>query len=363
MDNFLSGGIAELEQAKAAIERAAELTADMEETEKLLRANEKDIEAQKKFMNDKIEASIRNRREELEKAHDDQIAIAKKDLKSAEKNKKSARNKAVNDRIAESTDYLNQENKRLNGQIKTLFKQANVPSFCNTTLYYALFNARTVKDFFIFAIAVLLAVAAIPNIVCALIDVKTIFKVLIYIGIILVFLLIYFFIFISTRSDQKADAIDKAHSIRRKIETNNQQIKSLSHNIKNDSDDSTYGLESFDADIQRCNDVINEKEAAKAAAVEDFNNYTASSIRKEIENENLPIIEELELEGKALKADLDKKQAEAQAANTDLTNTYAAYLGAKNATTDKVDELIGIIKEGKAQTIMQALDVQSGEIK
>ena len=363
MENFLSGGIAELEQAKAAIEKAAELTSEMEETEKLLRANDKDVDAQKKFMNDKIEASIRNRREELEKAHDDQIAIAKKDLKSAEKNKKSARSKAVNERIQESTDYLTQENKRLNAQIKSIFKQAKVPSFCNTTFYYALFNARTVKDFFIFAITVLIAVAVIPNVVCALLDVKTVFKVLIYIGIILVFLVIYFLIFINTRSDQKANAIDKARSLRRKIDANNKQIKSMSNSIKSDSDESSYGLENFDSEIQRCNDAIHERESAKATAVEDFNNYTAGSIRQEIENENLPIIEQLELDGKALKADFEQKQAAAQAANNEVTNTYATYLGAKNVTAEKIDELIGIINEGKAQTIMQALDVLNGEIK
>lgn len=363
MENFLSGGIAELEQAKAAIAHASELTADMEETEKLLKANEKDVDAQKKFMNDKIEASIRNRREELEKAHDDQIAIAKKDLKSAEKNKKSARNKAVNERISESTEYLIQENKRLNSQIKNIFKQANVPSFCNTRFYYALFGARTIGDFFIFAITVLIAVAVIPNVVCALLDVKTVFKVLIYIGIILVFLLIYFLIFISTRTDQKAAAIDKARSIRKRISANNKQIKSLSANIKNDQDESTYGLETFNSEIDRCTAAVKEREDAKAAAVEDFNNYTANSIRQEIENENLPVIEELEIEGKALKADLEKKQADAKAANDELTSTYSAMLGAKNATVEKVDELIGIINEGKAQTIMQALDVLNGEMK
>ena len=65
MENFLSGGIPELEQAKAAIDNTARLTAEFNETEKLLKANEKDVDAQRKFMSDKIDASVKNRREEL----------------------------------------------------------------------------------------------------------------------------------------------------------------------------------------------------------------------------------------------------------------------------------------------------------
>jgi len=363
MENFLSGGILELKEARAAVSNAERLTSEMEETEKLLKANDKDVDAQKKFMNDKIESSIRNRREELEKAHDDQIAIAKKDLKSAEKNRKNARSKAVNERIAESTEFLNEENKKLNSQIKSVFKQGKVPSFCNTSLYYALFNAKTVKDFVIFAIAVLVAIAVIPNVVCLLLDVKTIYKVLIYIGIILIFLAIYFLVLIGTKSDSKAQAIDKAGAMRRKIAANKKQIKAMSNSIRSDVDESSYGLETFDSEISRCTQAIEEKEEAKKAALEDFDNYTAASIRTEIENENLPVIEQLELDGKALKADLEQKQAATQNAGNEIASKYAAFLGAKNANVDKIDELIGIINDGRAQTIMQALDVLNGEIK
>lgn len=100
-----------------------------------------------------------------------------------------------------------------------------------------------------------------------------------------------------------------------------------------------------------------------SAALKDFDTNTAARIRMEIENENIPVIQQLEADGKALKADFVQKQADAQAAQTEINNTYAAYLGAKNATPEKIDDMITIIEEGRASTIMQALDIINGEIK
>ena len=361
MDNFLSGGIAELEQAKEAISNAAMLNEDLEETEKLLRSNEKDVDAQKKFMSDKIDASIRNRREELEKVYDDQIAEARRNLKAAERSKKNAKSKAVNEKVISATEHLNAENKKLNSQIQKMFREAKIPSFCNTAYYYALFDARTVKDFFIFAITVLMTIAVIPNVVCLLLNIPTVYKILIYVGIVLIFMLIYFLIFINTKGEEKSQVIDRARILRKRIRSNKKQIQSLSANIRNDSDESSYGLADYDAEIERCTALLSEKEQTKAAALEEFSNYTATSIRAEIENENLPLIEQLEAAGADLRSQLEQKRSAAQTANNQIANSYSAYLGAKNATESRVDELIGIISEGRAQTIMQALDILEKE--
>lgn len=363
MENFLSGGINELKQAKTAITKANSLNEDMLESEKLLKSNDKDVEAQKKFMNDKIASSVKNRREELEKYHDEQIAEAKRELKSIEKDRKAAKAKAVNSRISGETGSYSAENKKLNSQIRSIFKQAKIPAFFNNGLFYSLFQPKTVKDFIVLAIAVILTIAVIPNVVCLLLDVSTWIKVLIYIGIVLLFVFIYFVILISTRSAGKTAAFEKVRTIRKNIKNNKKQIKITSDNIRTDTDESVYGLEEFDENIEKITAVIEEKEDAKVAALKDFDITTAESIKKEIENENIPIIQQLEADGKALKADYAQKQIAAKDAQDDIKNTYAAYLGSKNATPDKIDEMISVIEEGKAQTIMQALDIINGEIK
>ncbi len=363
MDNFLSGGAAELKQAKTAITRANKLNEAMLESEKLAKANDKDVESQKKYMNDKIESTIKSRRDELERTHDNQIAEVKKDLKNVEKDRKTAKAKAINDRITGETDSYATENKKLKGQIKTLFKQAKIPTFFNNRLYYALFYPKTILDFLILAAVVILTIAVIPNIVIALIDTTTFLKILLYVGIVLVFLAIYFIILITTRGPAKEVALEKARAIRKRIRSNKKQIRITSDNIRTDTDESSYGLEEFDENIQQINAAIEEKEEAKAAALREFDETTAARIRMEIENENLPVIQQLEADGKALKADFAQKQIDAQNAQTEINNTYAAYLGAKNASPEKIDDMITLIEEGRAQTIMQAIDIINGEIK
>ena len=141
------------------------------------------------------------------------------------------------------------------------------------------------------------------------------------------------------------------------------KIKKLSKNIRGDGDDTSYGLDSFDSEIERCSRIVEEKEAGKTAALAEFDEHTANAIKAEIESENLPVIEEMEVRCAALKEDMIAKQAASQSASANLAGTYGAFLGTKNATPEKIDELIKIINSGQASTIMQAIDCLNGEIK
>lgn len=363
MDNFLNGGIAELEAAKEAIINEAKLSEEAAKAEKAYLSKEKDVEAQKKFMEDKINSSVRNRREELEKVHDEQISQAKKELKSAKKERRDAKNEAVNERIGNETASLSSDNARLKKQIRALFKQWKIPAFCNTKFYYAMFATKSAADFLVFALVAIICVAVIPNIVCAMIDTTTVFKILIYAGIVVAFALIYVLIFAATRSGQKANIIEKARPLRKKIALNKKMIRNMSKKIRIDDDESSYGLDHLDEEIKRIEDAENQKEADKDSAMKDFDRNTAAAIKSEIEKENLPLIEQMQAEAKSLHREFLDKQAAAQKATTTVANEYTSYLGTKNASPEKIDELIEIINSGKASTIMQALDVRNGEIR
>ncbi len=363
MDNFLNGGVAELEQAKEAVLNEARLNAEAEELEKALRSKEKDLNAQKKFMTDKIESQIKNRRAELEDAHDDRIQDSKKTLRQAQKAKKDAMTAAVNSRIDRETTAHTSENSQIRTKIRAEFKQWKIPGFANTSYYYALFAPKTVKDVAAIIITVLICFAVIPNVVCALISVGTFVKVLVYAGIIVLFVLIYLLISVWTKSGAKSKIIEKVRPWRNKYKENKKLIRKLSRNIRTDDDESMYGLEDFDSEIARAEEEVESLEANKAEALLNFDNQTAAAIRAEIERENMPVIEEIEAEARELKQSCAAKQAEASAATNGLTNNYIATLGAKNATPEKIDSMIALINDGKASTIMQALDIINGEIK
>ncbi|MBR3004149.1 MAG: hypothetical protein IKH67_03655 [Lachnospiraceae bacterium] len=363
MENFLGGGVAELEKAKADIMAGRELSIAADEAEKALRAKEKDVETQKKYMTDKIESTIRSRRVELEKSHDEVIHGASKRLKEAERNKKTAKMDAVNARVKNETAELVEENKHLNRENKDLFKQWKMPGFCNTSYYYAMFSPRHAHEFLIFAATVIIAIALIPNIVCLLLNVTTAVKIIIYIAIVVFFLLIYFLILLLTRGGAKAKVVEKGRPNRDQIRANKKKIKQLAKSIRKDDDEEQYGLGEFDAEIEKERDAVAEAMEKKAEALKAFDAETAVEIKDEIEKENVPIIQNMEQEAKDLKEAALAKRADAQEAATAITENYQSYLGDKNLNPEKIDELIKLFDDGQATTIMQALDLQKGEIK
>ena len=363
MENFLSGGIDELEAAKQAIidEAAKNLAAD--EAKSACRAKDKELNAKKMFMSDKIDSTVKNRRAELEKTHNGVIEDAKRDVKEARRKKKEALSKAVDQRVKDETADLVEENRKLKKAHKTLLKSAKVPSFCSSGFYYALFVPRSGFDLVRFVLAIIIAVALIPNIVCALLSLKLIFKVLIYIAIVVFFALIYFLISVWTKSGQKAQALEEGRTFLEQRNKNKKSVNKLKKGIRKDGNEEQYGLSEYDDEIARCQGVLDEKTKAKESELAEFDAATTPQIKKEIEDEIIPQIKKLEEEAKALEEEYDLKSKDARQASELLASEYVLYLSERYATCERIDELINIIKDGKAANISEALDVAKGVTK
>lgn len=360
MENFLSGGTAELEAAKRAVIDEAEKHKAAQEASGALKAKEKELNAKKMFMSDKIDSTIKNRRSDLEKDHDSKIRDAEKDLKEARKNKKDALSRAVDNRIKLETADLAAENKKLKRENKDLFKANKVPGFCNTNLYYSLFVPRTGKDFAVFALSIVIAAALIPNVVCALIEWKLIFKIILYVAIVVFFALIYFLITIWTKSGNKADVLEQARPNMKAVRMNKKSMKKLERGIKKDGDEAQYGLSSFDAEIERRQAIFDGKKKDKENALAEFDQVTSAQLKARIEDEIVPEIEDLTAQQQELEKALAQADAQAQQASEHLASQYIIYLGEKNITCEKIDELISIINDGRAADIAGALEILKG---
>ena len=363
MENFLSGGIAELEAAKQAIidEAAKNLAAD--EAKSAYKAKDKELNAKKMFMSDKIDSGIKNRRSELEKEHGAVIEDAKRDVKEARRKKKEALSKAVGQRVKDETADLVEENRKLKKAHKALFKASKIPGSCSSRFYYALFVPKTGFDLVCFILAIIIAVALIPNVVCALLSWKLIFKILIYIGIVILFALVYFLVSLLTKSGDKAAVIEEGRPHLEQRIKNKKTVRKLKRGIKKDGNEEQYGLSEYDDEIARCQSVLDEKMRIRDDALAEFDTRTAAEIKKEIEGEIIPQIEELEKEAKALEEEYDLKTKAARQATELLASEYVLYLSERYATCEKIDGLINIIKEGKASNISEALDVAKGVTK
>ena len=98
-------------------------------------------------------------------------------------------------------------------------------------------------------------------------------------------------------------------------------------------------------------------------ALKEFDEVTAPQIRAEIEKEHQGAIDQLESEFQTSKAAFEEAETKATQAAENITKSYEVYLGKKNTSAEKIDSLISLIQEGKATTIVEALDILNGEIK
>lgn len=360
MENILNGGVEELEEAKRAIIDDAQKNLEADEAAGLLKAKEKELNARKMFMSDKIDSTIKNRRSALEKEHNEKLDTAKKDVKEARRNKKEALSKAVGARIKEEGAELEAEIKRLKREHRALFKAAKIPGFCTTKYYYALFAPRSGADFLIFVVTIIIAVALIPNVVCALFDWRIFYKIILYVAIVVFFALIYFLVTIWTKAGQKVTVLEDGRPFMKQKKAARKELKKLKKAIKKDDNEQQYGLEAYDAEIARREQIFEEKAQAKENALSEFDNYTVKVIRREIEDEIIPQIESLSAELEAAQEDAALKRRIASEAAEYLASNYTVYLGEKYTVCEKIDELIALINEGKAANVSGALEILKG---
>lgn len=363
-NNFLSGGIAELQQAKTAISEANHLQSAFDASMATVSAKEKDLESQKKYVNDKINSAIKERRGQLKKTHDEQVDAANKNLKEAEKQRRAAKSDAVQQRISTETSDLATQNENLKKQTKALFKDNKIPGYANSRFFYALYAPRTAGDFIILVLTVVITLGVIPNVVCALLQTdKLIIKILVYLAIVVFFVAIYFIVFLASKRNTKGGVLEQARPLRASIKKNNKEIKKMSKTIVKDKDESGYGLEGYDSEIAALQQTLNDTVQKREDALKVFDEETAVQIREEIQRENQPALDQMTEELKTCREEFEKAKESATKAAENVSSNYEVYLGKKNTSPEKIDGLIALIQEGKASTIMEALDIQNGEIK
>lgn len=365
MDNsFLDGGIENLEMVKLKLQEENQKQELYNAAEANIKAKQKELDIQKKYVTDKIAGTTKERRAELKKQQDELVDAAAKDLKEAERKRKEAKAEAVSERMKNETAELVAQNEGFKKANSELFRSNKVPAFCNTEFYYALFAPKTGKNFVFFIITVVITLGLIPNVVCLLIKSdQLILKILIYLAIVIFFAAIYFIVFATTRGKGKGAIIEQGRMNMDQIEANTKEIKRIQRGIKSDKDESLYGLEGFDEEISNFQSTLETKVADRDAALKVFDEETAVAIKEEIEKENQPIIEQMETEMNEMQADLDGQKAEVVNLEEEISTSYGAFLGKKNMNAERIDKMISLMKEGKAETIMQALDVLNGEMK
>lgn len=321
---------------------------------------QKDIEAEEKLVQDTVSTTVKKRREELEAGYNKELSYASSKLKAAKDKKESARKKAVEERISQETAEIKKENKSLHKEIKAAFKEKKVPGFCDSTFFYSLYCTSGIKEFIIFAITTVILIALIPNAVCYFFTGFWVWRILIYIGIVAVFVALYIIVYKFTKAKDK-EVFEQMRPHRIKILENLRQIKKIRKRIKKDENESEYGLTAFDTEISSLEEAQTGLQKDKEKAMEGFEELTAKALEDEIKNRSKEKISEMKEQLKNtsnLVKELEEKQKEL---SLRIASDYEAYLGKEFMTIERIEELIRIIEEEKASTIAEAVEVTKNQ--
>lgn len=356
--NLLSNGVETLYNIKEKIIELEQSKQKCIELEELEDHSEKELETKQKEIQDEISDTIKRRKESISNTYDSQLDTTKLKIKKIKGKKEKQKGNKVSERIDIETAELLEENSNLKMEIKTLFKQNRVPKFCNTRLYYGLFSPYTMSDLWIILITLFLVYFVIPcGVYYYLIPEKqTMYLVIIYFITIVVSGGLYFLINNFTKSAHR-DSILQGKEFKKNIKSNLRKIKKIKRSIIKDKDESHYGLENFDTEMEDLEQELANIAAQKKEALADFENSTSAIIEQEIRGHYENDLQTLNSKLRQATENNNLYENKVKEMSMMIAKDYEAFMGAEFLTIDKLNSLIELMESRNIATISEVLGI------
>lgn len=364
MDNaILHAGIDELNTIK---EHVLELTGYQEKNAELIKEEarlDKLISGKEKDLSDEIETTLKKRKSDLVATYESQLGTLNARNKKVRTKKEKDKGAKVSERIAEETAELREKNKELALEIKTKLKADKTPKVCNTTLFYAFFMPKTLVEILLFILGLLIVFLAIPFGIYLLFFAEKFGELaLAIIYVVMILLVGGVYLAINNKVKEKhLDTIRAVRGLRNQYRRNTKNIKDIQKGIKNDADESVYGLEQYDDELNEINAEIQKVTAEEKEALNNFEAVTTPQIKAEIKGryeEELTSLREKYKETCAEQKGMEEKVKEFSLM---MSKQYETYLGKDMLTVQKLDKLISRIKKGEAANIGEALALEKNK--
>ena len=353
-----------LGEASAALEELSRFTEQGTQLKTQLAQMEKDLEAEETAVRTAVDSAVGERRESLEKSFDDEIDTLQQRLTRERENRDRAKAQGVEERIKSETAELLEENQSLESRLRTLYKVQKVPYFCRTGLYYALYFPRTFKEIFTLLLLFVLVFAVLPlgTWYFLLPERRTLWLVLIYLGVIVVFGGLYLAIGNITKG-KHLPALREALGYRRQMRLNRKKIRVITSSIRNDRDDRVYHLESYDTEIADIEHDLGEITAKKKAALSNFEKETRKVIEDEISAESREKISRLREDIREMRSRVNYTEKTIKDKKIDIADRYESYVGREYMTAERLGELKKILESGGARNLSEAREVYQENLR
>ncbi len=357
-ENILNGGIEICKKIRDDLKGLADARNGAEAAKAAAAQGEKTVKAKEKAIKDEIAATIKKRKEELEQSYDSEIDKLKQRTKAVKDEKGKDRGEQQAKRIENETAGNRERERELQLEIRSIYKRDGIPSIFNNNLFYALFMPRTFVEFLVLVAAVLITLVAVPTLIVFIFmkEPSTLQTMLVYYACLFVFIGLYMLISYLTKVKHRPSFVEIL-KIRREIRANRRDMKSVSHRVQRDKDDSKYDLAQYDEEMERIKgevDRINEK---KKEALKVFENETKSVISTQIEEKNGAELNELKAFVEQRTAEEKELSEKAKELGLLVTAEYEPFIGKSNLTAELFDKAVSFMEAGRADTVASALEL------
>ena len=266
-NNVLNGGIDILNEIKTSITNVESMKQRIAVLADKQTQLEKDIAAKQKAMDSEIASTVSKRQSEIEKSFDSEIDNTRDRIKRVRTKKDKLKDARISERIEIETASLHEQIRSQKQDLKGIFSREHISRIFNTEYFFSVFLPDQVGDFCVI-LASIIIMLALPALIYVLLP-QALHKlwvgVLLYVVVIVVSMAIFWLIYKFVKK-KNIKALENARTIRDNIRNTKKQIRKLERDIRKDKDESGYGLEKYETELQdldkQINDIVDQKKRA-----------------------------------------------------------------------------------------------------
>lgn len=357
-EDLLNGGIDTLSEINQYLLELQE----NEEKERVLQTKEQEVEKQletkQKEIEEEINKTLKLRKQEISGSFEEQLDKIRVRAKKLKQKRNKEKEQKVSERIDAETSGLRSEQSRIKLEINAVLKRERLPKFCNSRLFLALYSPAGIKDIFIILLTLFLTLFVIPygSFKLFVPASKPAMISVIYIACFIVFGGIYIFLNNSIKEPHKG-ALKQVRGLKKEFCQAKKKTYAMEKKISKDPDESSYGLEEYDAEMDGMRkeeqDVTNQMKDALLV----FENETSKSIQDDIRLQYKETIDGLQQELQNVSKQSEDVNKRIKDIKIKLSTNYESNLGKDMIRPEVIEALTQMIASGEAYTIKEAIQL------
>jgi hypothetical protein len=361
--NILNGSLDDLDKIIAEIKEYQGSVTRQEQVKREISDLEEKISETEKTIEDEINTKVKDGESAVRMGFDRSVSSEKAKLKDVTDAREKSKQAGVRDRIRNETEHLKNENAQLKKKRKEMFAENDIPSYADSTFFYALCYAKGFGPKLLYAVILLTAFLIVPVGLLYILPQKlplvpvSPLVPLLYDTVMAV---IFFTIIRSVRTEAiltHLDVIESARGMKKQARANRRKMKQITRGIRNDTDEAAYGLEEYDQKIKQINDEIQSINEKQKQALDDFEKNTKPDIISEIEGRHQKKTDSLKSTLQQRRQTETELEDRVKQQRLYISTNYEPYLGPDFSDLDKLEALRKVMADNSLTTIAEAMDM------